>query len=375
MEQPTKTVPPAKPPHHLRIFLASPGDVAEERQLALQVLEQLPYDPLLRGQVTLEAVAWDKPGAGAPLLATMTPQEAIAQGLPKPSECDIVIVILWSRLGTPLPEDWRKPDGSRYRSGTEWEYEDAVQAAPQGKPKVLLYRRTEKVLLDPDESEFEEKVRQWQEVKAFFTALRQPDGSLRGGWNDYATPAEFKDALNLHLRALIQPLLSEEQAAESNAAPGGGVTTSTIDTGGGAYISGSVNIRGDFVGRDKIVTAGAGGVAVGGNVTGGAIVTGNGNVISQPQGATLEDLRALIAELGRLLPQAGLSADLKEVIEGDYQVVKKQAESDKPNGGIVKTKLKSMLELLTSSGNAAGAVEKILSIGTKAAQVAGLLFP
>ena len=375
MEQPTKTVPPAKPPHHLRIFLASPGDVAEERQLALQVLEQLPYDPLLRGQVTLEAVAWDKPGAGAPLLATMTPQEAIAQGLPKPSECDIVIVILWSRLGTPLPEDWRKPDGSRYRSGTEWEYEDAVQAAPQGKPKVLLYRRTEKVLLDPDESEFEEKVRQWQEVKAFFTALRQPDGSLRGGWNDYATPAEFKDALNLHLRALIQPLLSEEQAAESNAAPGGGVTTSTIDTGGGAYIGGSVNIRGDFVGRDKIVTAGAGGVAVGGNVTGGAIVTGNGNVISQPQGATLEDLRALIAELGRLLSQAGLSADLKEVIEVDYQVVKKQAESDKPNGGIVKTKLKSMLELLTSSGNAAGAVEKILSIGTKAAQVAGLLFP
>lgn len=100
MEQPAKTAPTAKPPHHLRIFLASPGDVAEERQLALQVLEQLPYDPLLRGQVTLKAVAWDKPGAGVPLLATMTPQEAIAQGLPKPSECDIVIVILWSRLGT-----------------------------------------------------------------------------------------------------------------------------------------------------------------------------------------------------------------------------------------------------------------------------------
>lgn len=47
--EPTKTAPPAKPPHHLRIFLASPGDVAEERQLALEVLEQLPYCPALSG--------------------------------------------------------------------------------------------------------------------------------------------------------------------------------------------------------------------------------------------------------------------------------------------------------------------------------------
>jgi hypothetical protein len=101
-------------PLPLRVFLASPGDVADERALALQVLEQLQYDPLLRGKITVETVAWDKPGAGTPMLATLTPQEAIKQGLPKPSECDIVIVIFWSRLGTPLPADWIKSDGSRY---------------------------------------------------------------------------------------------------------------------------------------------------------------------------------------------------------------------------------------------------------------------
>ena len=87
-------------PRHLRVFLASPGDVHDERNQALAVLERLPYDPFLRGQVTLEVVAWDKPGAGAPMLVTMTPQEAIETGLPKPSECDIVIVIFWSRMGT-----------------------------------------------------------------------------------------------------------------------------------------------------------------------------------------------------------------------------------------------------------------------------------
>ena len=64
---------------HLRVFLASPGDVADERALARQVLDQLPYDPLLRGKIGFEVVAWDQPGAGVPMLATMTPQAAIAR--------------------------------------------------------------------------------------------------------------------------------------------------------------------------------------------------------------------------------------------------------------------------------------------------------
>ena len=84
----------SRSPLHLRVFLASPGDVADERALALRVLEQLQYDPLLRGRITVETVAWDKPGAGTPMLATLTPQEAIKKGLPTPAECDIVIVVI-----------------------------------------------------------------------------------------------------------------------------------------------------------------------------------------------------------------------------------------------------------------------------------------
>jgi hypothetical protein len=131
-------------PLAVRVFLASPGDVVDERAQALKTLDDLQYNPLLRGKITVETVAWDKPGAGTPMLANKTPQEAIAEGLPKPSECDIVIVIFWSRMGTPLPADYVKPDGSRYLSGTEWEYQDALRAAEQGdRPQVLVYRRTE----------------------------------------------------------------------------------------------------------------------------------------------------------------------------------------------------------------------------------------
>ena len=113
---------------HLRFFLSSPGDVADERIFAQQVIEQeLPKDPLLRGEITCEAIRWDDPAAPVSMPASLTPQEAVNQGLPKPSECDVVIVILWSRLGTPLPPGIVRPDGSPYLSGTEWEYEDAVQ--------------------------------------------------------------------------------------------------------------------------------------------------------------------------------------------------------------------------------------------------------
>src|SRR5512147_1320397 len=198
-------------PQPLRAFLASPGDVADERALALGVLEQLQYDPLLRGRITIETVAWDKPGAGTPMLATMTPQEAIKKGLPTPADCDIVIVIFWSRIGTPLPVDWKKPDGSGYLSGTEWEYLHALEAAErQGKPEVLVYRRTEKIVLDPDDLAFDEKSWQWKLVKQFFHEFENLDGSLRRGYNPYSTPEAFREQLNLHLRALVRELLERE---------------------------------------------------------------------------------------------------------------------------------------------------------------------
>ncbi len=74
----------------IRIFLSSPGDVVEERKLASEIIATLQADPDFHSTVALEVVAWEKPD-GPPLLATMTPQEAINRGMPLPSECDIVM--------------------------------------------------------------------------------------------------------------------------------------------------------------------------------------------------------------------------------------------------------------------------------------------
>jgi hypothetical protein len=114
-------------PMVIRIFLSSPGDVAEERTLARQFVDsELPRMPYFR-KAKFELISWDNPAAWIPMLATETPQDSVNAARPRPANCDIVIVILWSRMGTPLPDNVRKPDGAPYLSGTEWEYEDAVK--------------------------------------------------------------------------------------------------------------------------------------------------------------------------------------------------------------------------------------------------------
>jgi hypothetical protein len=204
---------------NLRVFISSPGDVADERTFAQQVIEQeLPKDPFLRGKVTLDVVRWDDPNAPATMEATVTPQEAVNRALPTPSQCHIVIVILWSRMGTPLPGDYRKPDGTPYDSGTEWEFLDALQGKPA--PVVLVYRRNTKVNIDPDAPDADEKMQQRRRVREFFEkTFRNPDGSLKGGFTEYDTPQAFRDRLRLDLRSELQRRLETEPGTTGGPAP------------------------------------------------------------------------------------------------------------------------------------------------------------
>ena len=144
-------------PIDYRIFLASPGDVRDERELARAVIEQIRAERAFRGRVDLACIAWDQSGAEVAMEAGLTPQEAIKRGLPKPSQCDLVIVILWSRIGTPLPADYTKPDGTAYLSGTEWEYHDAITATRRfDRPAVWVYRKKKAPSVDLDDPDKKE---------------------------------------------------------------------------------------------------------------------------------------------------------------------------------------------------------------------------
>lgn len=70
----------------VRTFLSSPGDVAEERKLAREMIDSvLPKLPHFRECVKLELVAWDDPVSRIPMLATETPQASVNGARPRPA--------------------------------------------------------------------------------------------------------------------------------------------------------------------------------------------------------------------------------------------------------------------------------------------------
>ncbi len=193
----------------VRVFLASPGDVAEERGLARAVIDRLRHEFRYKDRIKFETVAWDQPYAAVSQEATLTPQAAIAKGLPKPSECDVVIVVFWSRMGTPLPAESTKPDGSPYLSGTEWEFWNAVDSARERRyPTVWLYRRTQIPNPSFDDPQYEEIKKQWHRVEVFFNSFSDDDGTILGSINEYETPEAFKAKLEDHLRGWLERRLA-----------------------------------------------------------------------------------------------------------------------------------------------------------------------
>lgn len=183
----------------LKIFISSPGDVPEERKAACDEILALNADPLLEGKVYLEPKAWDNPIAPVPLAGDEAPQSTVNRYLGRPADCDLGIVILWSRIGTP-PDGLRRPDGTRYASGTVWEYENAKDA----KVTVFVYRRTEPPTYPLGTPGRDEAEAGYLAVKQFFEQFRTADGSLQGGYNEYAKPPLFGPMLRAHVKHFVR---------------------------------------------------------------------------------------------------------------------------------------------------------------------------
>ncbi len=195
----------------LRFFISSPGDVYEERALAGRVIERLQSE--YTGRVVLDSVRWEH----EPLLATSTFQQQIAN----PSEADVVIAILWSRLGTRLSAQFTRADGSRYESGTEYEFEEAVAAFRRnGKPDLLVYRRTAppSVRLD-DEKDLMERLGQKKKLDEFIDKWfhDRTEGTVLAAFHPYESPSDFEILLENHLRRLIDRQLPRSVTATSEA--------------------------------------------------------------------------------------------------------------------------------------------------------------
>jgi tetratricopeptide (TPR) repeat protein len=195
----------------LQFFISSPGDVCEERALASRVIERLQSEYM--GRVALDTILWEH----EPLVATSTFQVQLV----KPSETDVVISILWSRLGTRLPAQFTRADGSRYESGTEYEFEEAMEGFRRnGKPDLLVYRRTAppSVRLD-DERDLMERLSQKKKLDEFIEKWfhDRTEGTLVAAFHPFASPSDFEILLENHLRRLIERQLPRSAVATAQA--------------------------------------------------------------------------------------------------------------------------------------------------------------
>jgi tetratricopeptide (TPR) repeat protein len=190
----------------LRIFVSSPGDVAEERVLTRRVIERV--SAVTSGWARLEPVFWEH----EPLRASAGFQEQIVA----PADCDIVVMILWSRLGTRLPAQITRPDGSRYDSGTEFEFENAIEShRTKGLPDLLVYRKMARPVAPLDSrAELLDRLRQKEALDAFLERwFRDDEGSFTAAFHPFERQTEFEELLETHLRKLVDARIGDDAVA------------------------------------------------------------------------------------------------------------------------------------------------------------------
>ena len=199
-----------------RIFISSPGDVAEERRRAALVVGRLKRE--FARFFDISAVLWEY----EPMLASGHFQDVIDP----PGEADALVMILWSRLGTPLPErtgarEYRGRDGRMPVTGTEWEFEQALGAreARAGVPDLLVYRKTaENVARFSRAEQLDEARRQWDALGAFWRRYFEDEkGGFKLAFNPFADLDAFEALLEAHLREVIRRRLPARPARTPSA--------------------------------------------------------------------------------------------------------------------------------------------------------------
>jgi tetratricopeptide (TPR) repeat protein len=179
----------------LKIFLSSPGDVAEERALAEIVFRRLADE--MADSMRFKLVIWEH----EPLFAHASFQSQIE----RPSQCDLVVSILWSRLGTRLPADFAPLPGEPAPTGTEFELRDALAAHAQGgKPKVLIYRKIPAPQISLSAADFAERTDQYRRLDDFCRRfLYDADGAVSVAHSSFTDRHDFERRLAEHVRAFL----------------------------------------------------------------------------------------------------------------------------------------------------------------------------
>ncbi|HXH91303.1 MAG TPA: hypothetical protein VNN25_06960, partial [Thermoanaerobaculia bacterium] len=156
------------------VMIASPGDVANERTIAREVIAEWNAVHAPDRRLVLLPISGDvnaTPAMGVP------PQEVINRQVLRAA--DLLVGIFWTRIGTAT---------SSYASGTVEEIEEQIKA---GKPVMLYFSETP---VHPDVGATE----QYLQLRSFKESLRS-----RGLFETFSSPAEFREKFNRQLQIKV----------------------------------------------------------------------------------------------------------------------------------------------------------------------------
>jgi NB-ARC domain/Domain of unknown function (DUF4062)/APAF-1 helical domain len=173
------------------VFISSPGDVREERQIAIEVLKRLNNMSHIQDRYVLKPLAYEEV---VPAAVGATPQSTVDRYMMEAGKSDIFICIMWQRMGTPTTHE---ETGEQFQSGTEYEFIAAYRANQErGAPHILLYRCMKEI---PPDADLEQAMR----VQNFFKRFEGATPEFKGLYKTYQTAAEFEDLLFLDLDIII----------------------------------------------------------------------------------------------------------------------------------------------------------------------------
>lgn len=157
------------------VMIASPGDVQEYRSIVRDVMHEWNYVHSVTSNAVMMPVGWET--HTSPELGS-TPQELINDRVLE--ECDLLIGIFWTRLGTPT---------GAAKSGTVEEIERHVAA---GKPAMVYFCSAPAALdtVDPDQYAALKEFREWCKGQGLI--------------EHFVNAADFQSNLRRHLQITIQ---------------------------------------------------------------------------------------------------------------------------------------------------------------------------
>ena len=182
---------PTDPRKRIRIFLSSPGDVAEERRLAAradrrQAAQGPRHRPLLRPGAGRAGRSRTRPRRWTPSARPRTPSTGSRASLPSATSSSSC-----SGRASARPSSSTAGDGHPAPSGST-----RTPAAPRKPPHLLVYRRTAKPQIDLDAPDFDAKRAQLDAAEAFLAGMRWPYQRLRAARRAGPPP-------RIHLRELL----------------------------------------------------------------------------------------------------------------------------------------------------------------------------